>query len=124
YLIGTQQASDQSYSQSLKAAGILEKQFAKHPNHPGVAHYLIHAYDAPPTAQKGLASAKRYATIAPSAPHALHMPSHIFTRVGAWRMSRSKARKATMRCTRSTTSSMRICSSRATAKRARLSTRR
>src|SRR5882672_6796146 len=87
YLIAIQQASDQTYSNSLKAAAILEKQFAKTPNHPGIAHYLIHSYDAPPTAQKGLPSAKRYATIAPSAPHALHMPSHIFTRVGAWQES-------------------------------------
>src|SRR3954467_9943330 len=54
YLIATQQASDQTYAESLKAAAILEKQFAKYPNHPGVAHYLIHAYDAPPTAQKGV----------------------------------------------------------------------
>src|SRR3954470_5451548 len=78
YLIAIQEAADQTYSSSLKAAGILEKQFAKYPNHPGVAHYLIHAYDAPPTAQKGLASARKYAGIAPAAPHALHMPSHIF----------------------------------------------
>ena len=84
YLITIQQASDQTYSDSLKAAAILEKQFAKYPNHPGVAHYLIHAYDAPPVAQKGLPSARKYAGIAPDAPHALHMPSHIFTRVGAW----------------------------------------
>src|SRR5205823_12238707 len=53
YLIAIQQASDQTYANSLKAAGILEKEFAKYPNHPGVAHYLIHAYDAPPVAQKG-----------------------------------------------------------------------
>ena len=84
YLIAIQPASDQTYANSLKAAGILEKQFSKYPNHPGVAHYLIHAYDAPPMAQKGLASARKYADIAPDAPHALHMPSHIFTRVGAW----------------------------------------
>src|SRR3954464_13764359 len=87
YLIATQQPTDQTYSDSLKAAAILEKQFAKYPNHPGVAHYLIHAYDAPPIAQKGLPAARRYAGIAPDAPHALHMPSHIFTRVGAWRDS-------------------------------------
>jgi hypothetical protein len=62
----------------------LEKQFTKYPDHPGVAHYLIHSYDAPPIAQKGLPAARRYASIAPAAPHALHMPSHIFTRVGAW----------------------------------------
>jgi tetratricopeptide (TPR) repeat protein len=94
YLIAIQQASDQTYSNSLKAAGILEKQFAKYPNHPGVAHYLIHAYDAPPIAQKGLPSAKRYASIAPSAPHALHMPSHIFTRVGAWQESATTNRRS------------------------------
>jgi tetratricopeptide (TPR) repeat protein len=84
YLASTQTASDQTYSAYLKAAGILEKQFVKHPDHPGVAHYLIHCYDAPPIAQQGLPAARRYAEIAPDAPHALHMPSHIFTRVGAW----------------------------------------
>ena len=84
YLAATQTASDQTYSAYLKAAGILEKQFVKHPDHPGVAHYLIHSYDAPPLAQRGLPAARRYADIAPDAPHALHMPSHIFTRVGAW----------------------------------------
>jgi tetratricopeptide (TPR) repeat protein len=84
YLAGTQTASDQTYSAYLKAAAILEKQFAKHPDHPGVAHYLIHCYDAPPIATRGLPAARRYAAIAPDAPHALHMPSHIFTRVGAW----------------------------------------
>jgi tetratricopeptide (TPR) repeat protein len=94
YLIATQQASDQTYAESLKAAAILEKEFAKYPNHPGVAHYLIHAYDAPPTAQKGLPSARKYAGIAPAAPHALHMPSHIFTRVGAWQDSAATNRRA------------------------------
>ena len=94
YLIAIQQASDQTYSNSLKAAAILEKQFAKHPNHPGVAHYLIHGYDAPPIAQKGIPSARRYASIAPAAPHALHMPSHIFTRVGAWQDSATTNRRS------------------------------
>src|SRR5881628_3803549 len=84
YLAGTQTASDQTYAAYLKAASILEKQFAKHPEHPGVAHYLIHSYDAPPIAKQGVKAARLYAGIAPSAPHALHMPSHIFTRVGAW----------------------------------------
>src|SRR5689334_20786263 len=84
YLAGTQTASDQTYAAYLKAAAILEKQFARHPDHPGVAHYLIHSYDAPPIAQQGVPAARRYATIAPDAPHALHMPSHIFTRVGEW----------------------------------------
>ena len=84
YLAGTQSQAEQSYATYLKAASILEKQFTKYPDHPGVAHYLIHSYDAPPIAQKGLPAARRYASIAPAAPHALHMPSHIFTRVGAW----------------------------------------
>src|SRR3954471_12772911 len=84
YIAGTQLQSDQTYAAYLKAAGILEKQFVKYPDHPGVAHYLIHSYDAPPIAEKGLTAARRYAGIAPEAPHALHMPSHIFTRVGAW----------------------------------------
>ena len=84
YLAGTQSLADQSYTAYLAAAKILEKQFEKHPEHPGVAHYLIHSYDAPPIASKGLTAARRYANIAPSAPHALHMPSHIFTRVGYW----------------------------------------
>ena len=84
YIAGTQSQADQTYAAYLKAAGILEEQFKKHPDHPGVAHYLIHSYDAPPIANKGLEAARRYAGIAPDAPHALHMPSHIFTRVGAW----------------------------------------
>lgn len=84
YLAGTQTQADQTFAAYLKAASVLEIQFAKHPDHPGVAHYLIHSYDAPPLAQQGLTAARRYAIIAPSAPHALHMPSHVFTRVGAW----------------------------------------
>ena len=84
YIAGTQSQADQSFAAYLKAAAILEKQFVKYPDHPGVAHYLIHSYDAPPIAQQGLPAARRYADIAPAAPHALHMPSHIFTRVGAW----------------------------------------
>jgi tetratricopeptide (TPR) repeat protein len=84
YIAGTQSQGDQTFAAYLKAAAILEKQFVKYPDHPGVAHYLIHSYDAPPIAQKGLPAARRYASIAPAAPHALHMPSHIFTRVGAW----------------------------------------
>lgn len=87
YTAGTQSQADQTYAAYLKAAAVLEKQFIKHPDHPGVAHYLIHSYDAPPIAAKGLDAARRYAKIAPDAPHALHMPSHIFTRVGAWQDS-------------------------------------
>jgi len=84
YLASTQSLADQTYTASLKAAEMLERQFARHPDHPGVAHYLIHCYDAPPIAAQGLPAARRYAGIAPGVPHALHMPSHIFTRVGAW----------------------------------------
>jgi hypothetical protein len=84
YLGATQDLSDQTYSTYLKAAAMLEPLFARHPDHPGLAHYLIHVYDAPPIAEKGLAAARRYAGIAPDVPHALHMPSHIFTRVGSW----------------------------------------
>src|SRR6266849_9181803 len=84
YLAATQSLADQTFGTYLAAAEVLEKQFAKHPDHPGVAHYLIHSYDAPPIAPKGLPAAGRYAGIAPAAPHALHMPSHIFTRVGSW----------------------------------------
>jgi hypothetical protein len=79
--------TDKTYANQLKAAGILEKAFAEQPEHPGVAHYLIHSYDFPPIAPKGLTAARRYADIAPSAPHALHMPSHIFTRLGYWQES-------------------------------------
>ena len=87
YLAGTQSQADQTYAAYLKAAAVLEEQWKKHPDHPGVAHYLIHSYDAPPIAEKGLKAARQYADIAPAAPHALHMPSHIFTRVGAWEES-------------------------------------
>ena len=87
YIAGTQTQADQTYAAYLKAAAILEAEFRKYPDHPGVAHYLIHSYDAPPIADKGLTAARRYAGIAPAAPHALHMPSHIFTRVGSWQES-------------------------------------
>jgi tetratricopeptide (TPR) repeat protein len=76
--------TDKTYSNQLKAAAILEKQLQQNPQHPGVAHYLIHAYDYPPLAEKGLAAARRYAGIAPAASHARHMPSHIYSMVGLW----------------------------------------
>jgi hypothetical protein len=94
YVAGTQSQADQTYAAYLKAAGALEPQFAKYPDHPGVAHYLIHSYDAPPIAKDGLAAARKYAGIAPDAPHALHMPSHIFTRVGAWEDSVATNRRS------------------------------
>jgi len=76
--------TDKSFANQLKAAGILEPLFGKYPNHPGVPHYLIHTYDYAELAHKGLPAARVYAGIAPSVPHALHMPSHIFSRVGLW----------------------------------------
>jgi Tfp pilus assembly protein PilF len=79
--------TDKGYTNQKKAAAILEPIFVKMPEHPGVAHYLIHSYDYPPLASQGLDAAKRYSKIAPDAAHALHMPSHIFTRVGHWKDS-------------------------------------
>jgi Tfp pilus assembly protein PilF len=79
--------ADKTYANQLKAAAILEGIFKHQPQHPGVAHYLIHSYDYPPIAEKGLDAARSYSKIAPSAPHAQHMPSHIFTRVGYWKDS-------------------------------------
>jgi hypothetical protein len=79
--------ADKTYANQLKAAAILEGIFQRQPQHPGVAHYLIHSYDYPPIAEKGLDAATRYSKIAPTAPHAQHMPSHIFTRVGYWKES-------------------------------------
>jgi Tetratricopeptide repeat len=76
--------ADKTYANQLKGAAILEPISQRQPDHPGVAHYLIHLYDYPPIAEKGLDAARRYAKIAPAAPHAQHMPSHIFTRVGYW----------------------------------------
>src|SRR5215467_12252405 len=79
--------ADKTYANQLKGAAILEPLFKRYPQHPGVAHYLIHLYDYPPIADKGLDAAMRYSKIAPAAPHAQHMPSHIFTRVGYWKES-------------------------------------
>src|SRR6195952_136233 len=76
--------ADKTYANQLKGAAILEPISQRQPDHPGVAHYLIHLYDYPPIAEKGLDAARRYAKIAPAAAHAQHMPSHIFTRVGYW----------------------------------------
>ncbi|MEO6022180.1 MAG: hypothetical protein ABIP64_03525 [Burkholderiales bacterium] len=99
-LIANALPTDKTYKNQLKAAEILEPFFEKHPDHPGAAHYLIHGYDYTELVQRGLPAARRYATIAPSAPHALHMPAHIFTRLGMWeesiatnRVSAAAARK-------------------------------
>jgi hypothetical protein len=79
--------TDKTYANQLKAGRILEPLWAKQPNHPGLAHYIIHTYDYPALAGRARAAAQRYASIAPSAAHALHMPSHTFTRVGMWQES-------------------------------------
>jgi len=83
-LLASEPPDDATFSARKKAAAVLEKLFAEEPNHPGVAHYLIHSYDKPQLAQLGLPAARSYAEIAPAAPHALHMPSHIFARLGLW----------------------------------------
>ncbi|MEO8077321.1 MAG: hypothetical protein ABI818_13400 [Acidobacteriota bacterium] len=79
--------ADKTYADQLKAGGILEKLWRAQPQHPGLAHYIIHSYDVPALAPQALAAARRYAAIAPDAPHALHMPSHTFTRLGYWQDS-------------------------------------
>ena len=111
--------ADKTYANQLKAAKSLERFVTSDPDHPGVAHYMIHSYDYPAIAKHGVEAAKIYATIAPNSPHALHMPSHIFTRsaTGASRSRRIALRhawRATPRSTpttRTITWSMPICSS-------------
>ena len=83
-LIANALPTDKTFANQLKAGAILEPMFISRSDHPGVAHYLIHAYDYTALVEKGLPAARRYASIAPSAPHALHMPAHIFTRLGLW----------------------------------------
>jgi hypothetical protein len=86
-LVASASPTDKTFAKQLEAGSILEPLWAAQPNHPGLAHYIIHTYDYPPLASKAQAAARRYATIAPSAAHALHMPSHTFTRVGLWQES-------------------------------------
>ena len=85
--LGYATPTDTTLAHQLQAATILEKLWKKNPQHPGVTHYLIHSYDYPALAQRGLAPARAYGAIAPWVPHALHMPSHIFTRLGMWEES-------------------------------------
>src|SRR5437868_6779273 len=82
--VGYATPTDTTLAKQLQAAALLEKLWKKNPNHPGVTHYLIHSYDYPALAERGLAAARSYGSIAPWVPHALHMPSHIFTRLGTW----------------------------------------
>jgi tetratricopeptide (TPR) repeat protein len=83
----TADRNDQTYAQQLRSAQILEALLPAQPNHPGIAHFIIHAYDFPAIADRGLDAARRYAAIAPDSPHAVHMPSHIFSRIGQWQDS-------------------------------------
>lgn len=83
-LLGTARPDDATYKNQLRATAILEPLFEHNPEHPGLAHYIIHAYDYPTLAARGLVAARMYGDIAPSVPHALHMPSHIYTRLGMW----------------------------------------
>jgi Tfp pilus assembly protein PilF len=100
-LLATASPTDRTHANQKRAADILEPLYRRYPQHPGIAHYLIHAYDSAELAPRGLSAARAYAKIAPSAPHALHMPSHIFTRLGYWddsiasnRAARAAAHKA------------------------------
>ena len=86
--------TDKTYANQRKAAEILNKVWAEQPNHPGVVHYLIHSDDSPQFAKAGLDAAICYSKIAPDVPHALHMPSHIFTRLGMWQQSINSNRAA------------------------------
>ena len=86
-IAASEDLADKTYAGRLKAGAILEKLFAIEPDHPGLAHYIIHTYDVPSLAGRALIAARRYSQIAPDAPHALHMPSHTFTRTGYWQDS-------------------------------------
>lgn len=85
---------DKTHTRQKRAAALLEPLYRKYPRHPGIAHYLIHAYDNPELASKGVPAARTYSAIASSAPHAIHMPSHIFTRLGMWNDSIASNRAA------------------------------
>ena len=86
-IAASEDPTDKTYAGRLNAGAILEKLFEQEPEHPGLAHYIIHTYDVPALAGRALVAARRYSEIAPDAPHALHMPSHTFTRTGYWQES-------------------------------------
>ena len=94
-LLANADYSDTTFAAARQADAILLPLFKQHPTHPGIAHYIIHANDAPPLAPLALAAARKYATLAPAIPHAQHMPSHIFIRVGAWDETIASNRRAT-----------------------------
>lgn len=93
-LVGAAEPTDKTYAKQLEAGRILESLWSKQPDHPGIAHYIIHAYDYPALAGKAAEAARRYAGVAPSAAHAQHMPSHTFTRVGMWEQSVESNRRS------------------------------
>ena len=86
-VLASAELNDKTYTKQKKSGKILEKLFKKYPNHPGIAHYIIHNYDSPELAYMALKTARKYAVIAPASAHAQHMPSHIFTRLGLWKES-------------------------------------
>src|SRR3954468_18489814 len=86
-IAASEDPADKTYAGRIKAGAILDKLFEEEPEHPGLAHYIIHTYDVPALAGRALVAARRYSEIAPDAPHALHMPSHTFTRTGYWQES-------------------------------------
>jgi tetratricopeptide (TPR) repeat protein len=94
WMVANASPADLTFAQQKKAAEILNPLFVQQPRHPGLAHYIIHAFDSPPLASSALAAARSYAAIAPEAPHALHMPSHTFTRLGYWDESITANRKS------------------------------
>ena len=93
-LVATAPPADKTYERQLKAGAALEELWKAQPNHPGLAHYIIHSYDVPALASQAAAAAERYSDIAPAAAHALHMPSHTFTRLGMWKESARMNRRS------------------------------
>ena len=94
FLVANASPTDLTFAQQQRAAVVLNELYREHPNHPGLAHYIIHAFDSPPLAHHALDAARQYLGIAPAAPHAMHMPSHIFTRLGYWDESIASNRRS------------------------------
>jgi tetratricopeptide (TPR) repeat protein len=94
FVVANAPPTDLTFAQQQRAAVVLNELYREHPNHPGLAHYIIHAFDSPPLAHHGLDAARQYLEIAPAAPHAMHMPSHIFTRLGYWDESIASNRRS------------------------------